>query len=1659
MKQKPLYPGIRVTANGNQLVSYHTETRITDAGIFFPITPSTEGGELYQQAYAEGKLNVFGRSTIAIETEGEHSAQGGAIAHSVCGKRVVNFTSGQGVVYGIEQYYHAPGKCSTMVIEVGARALTKHALNVHCGHDDVYGSLDTGWITLFGKDAQQAADQALIIRRVTELSLTPGMNVQDGFLTSHLERTFYKHESELMREYLGAPDDLIDCPTESQRVLFGPKRRRVPQMIDLTNPVLLGPVQNQEHYMQGVIARRNNFTEPILKFLEEAYEEFGRLTGRYYGLISEYKTQDAETVFVSLGSAAENIEAAVDYLRERRNAKVGSIHLNVIRPFPEAAVIKALAGKKNVIVLERSDEPMAGDNPMGRDIRTALSKAIVSEGRIGTEGLPKITPEQMPRMFGGSYGLGSRDFRPEGILGAYEFATGAIARRDGKKASDGVSFFVVGIDHPYEVKSKETPSLLPEGAVAVRFHSIGGWGAITTGKNLGAILGDLNDLLYDRDKVVDELGNPKEIIHVSANPKYGSEKKGAPTSYFMVAAADRVRVNCDLRHVNVVLCCDPKAFTHTNPLDGMAEGGSFVWESDEEGEQAWERLPLWARKQIIEKKIRVFTLPGFQIARNATDRGDLQLRMQGNAFLGAFFAVSPLLGEFRITQEQFREVVHKQYVKKFGRLGEAVVQSNMEVMTRGFDQVREIKVGEMAAPDHSTLRGVPLLPVLATDSEHACGVGCRSHEVPEGQHARTPFTTVKAFDAEYRSGQGYDQAATPLMSLGVMAAGTGDTASKYVARRETPLYIPENCTQCMECIVVCPDTALPNCSQDLGTVLQAAVKYYVTDTNERMKMLRLLPEVESRTRAAMKDALVSKSSTPLPQIIRKVTSEVDGFSDEAKNQFFSILEKVPMAFQKVNAIFATPEKKTPGGGGIFSIFVSDLCKGCAACVTACGDHQALKMVQETETVNAEHETGTMFLNLLPDTSQKYLGLYDDANPTDSKTAALRNMLMVRRNYDALVSGDGACAGCGEKSVLRSIAAVTESVMRPLYHAKSDRLRATAGNLDKVGVKKLEEMKARSPEEYNLYRQAVAHLLMGLGGEDEKDTKARIAAHGPISDKEIVDALVTVLLQEAFNHSNLQAIDGRLANGMSVMAMTAHTGCNTVYGSTPSNNPHPYPWMNSLFQDGITIGWLIGESFIVDHAKRSVLPERLAGALLNRTEKVIDAREYYEYSHFTDALMTDLEIMELPKVWAVGGDGGMGDIGYQNMSKVILQNRPNVKALMLDTQVYSNTGGQNSDSTPMLGGNDMNVFGAATQGKTNEKKTVAETFLAGHGSPFIAQVSIANAPKLYRAILDGLEYRGTAFFQCFTTCQPEHGVPDDMALAQAQRVRDSRGAPEFVFNPRLGESYQDALDLKGNPNSDRDWYETKFKATNEPYRYTVAHWCATEARFRNHLKKVKKEDAAKLIPLENMLVRVTQQDVVYRRFLDPKHRSFIPDFGVYIQVQAENGGIEYRAISRQLVLFCVERRKAWRMLQSKVGIENKEYKAQRAILADVDAGKIPVAEFFARAEELMKAKLAAAAPAHAPAAKPAAPAAAPVPAARPIAPNGGSSKPSVASASKAAVTSAKPVASTGADDVIDLGICPICEGTLKLSYPDAVDMRGQIVHAACAAKATEKPLKN
>src|SRR5210317_83590 len=225
------YPGVLKTDDGSAAV-VTMETAASEAAGAYPITPSTQMGEGWASAVARGDKNVNGRRLIFFEPEGEHAAAGVTAGMSMVGLRSTNFSSGQGIAYMHESLYAAVGKRLTYVLNVACRAMTKHALNVHAGHDDYHCVDDTGFFQLFAKDVQESADFNLITRRIAELTLNPGICAQDGFLTSHTIETMNMPERELVREYLGDPDDIIDSPTPAQRLVLGEKRRRVPELYD-----------------------------------------------------------------------------------------------------------------------------------------------------------------------------------------------------------------------------------------------------------------------------------------------------------------------------------------------------------------------------------------------------------------------------------------------------------------------------------------------------------------------------------------------------------------------------------------------------------------------------------------------------------------------------------------------------------------------------------------------------------------------------------------------------------------------------------------------------------------------------------------------------------------------------------------------------------------------------------------------------------------------------------------------------------------------------------------------------------------------------------------------------------------------------------------------------------------------------------------------------------------------------------------------------------------------------------------------------------------------------------------------------------------------------------------------------------------------------------
>src|SRR5918999_615415 len=202
------YPGIPTTCDGAEAVVW-VETRISQGCGAFPITSSTTMGGGFNQAVVNGVPNLWGDQLVFVEPESEHSSASFCEGFALAGGRVTNFTSGQGLVLMKEVLYTISGKRLPVVMNIGARALTSHSLNVHAGHDDVMSVADCGWGVLFGRNAQDAADLCLIARRAAEASSVPFFDVQDGFLTTHTVESVRLIEPEFMREYVGHPKDKL----------------------------------------------------------------------------------------------------------------------------------------------------------------------------------------------------------------------------------------------------------------------------------------------------------------------------------------------------------------------------------------------------------------------------------------------------------------------------------------------------------------------------------------------------------------------------------------------------------------------------------------------------------------------------------------------------------------------------------------------------------------------------------------------------------------------------------------------------------------------------------------------------------------------------------------------------------------------------------------------------------------------------------------------------------------------------------------------------------------------------------------------------------------------------------------------------------------------------------------------------------------------------------------------------------------------------------------------------------------------------------------------------------------------------------------------------------------------------------------------------------
>ena len=630
------YPGMPTTCDGAEAIVW-VETRISQGSGAFPITSSTTMGAGFNAAKMNGVPNMWGDELVFMEPESEHSAATFCEGFALAGGRVTNFTSGQGLVLMKEVLYTISGKRLPVVFNIGSRALTSHSLNVHAGHDDVMSVADCGWGILFARNAQETADLCLISRRAAEMSATPFLNVQDGFLTTHTVETVLLPEPEFMKEFVGSPEE------------------RLVNLMDPANPLMSGVVQNQDSYMKGKLAQRSYY-DKCHPALQSAFDEFYKKTGRQYDFVSGYRCEDAEYILVGIGCYMETAQTTIDYLRDVKGIKAGCLNIYCFRPFPAAEIVEALRHCKAFTVYERMDDPLSvTGNHLTREIKAAFCDAI-----NGQNDMPQI--DRIPQIHHGAAGLGSRDVRPGHIIATFD-----------NMINNGAHFFSVGIDHSTALSVSEDPDLRPTGAFSLRGHSVGGFGSVTTNKVIATIGGQV----FGKD--------------VQAYPKYGSEKKGLPTTYYLTIADTHIFSHSELNYVNLIVLNDTNALFSGNPLGGVIDGGAIVMQSSyTESQDVWDRIPPEHQKTIIEKGLRVHFLDMVSIAREVASVPDLEMRMQGIVLLGAFLKLTPYASESGMTDDEVYEGVETALRKYFGKRGERVVQDNLTCVKRGYSEMQEI---------------------------------------------------------------------------------------------------------------------------------------------------------------------------------------------------------------------------------------------------------------------------------------------------------------------------------------------------------------------------------------------------------------------------------------------------------------------------------------------------------------------------------------------------------------------------------------------------------------------------------------------------------------------------------------------------------------------------------------------------------------------------------------------------------------------------------------------------------------------------------------------------------------------------------------------------------------------------------------------------------
>ena len=787
--------------------------RMNEVCVIYPITPSSPMGEWADAWSAAKQKNLWGVIPEVQEMQSEAGAAGACHGSLQAGALTTTFTASQGLLLMIPNMYKIAGELMPFVMHVAARSLAYHALSIYGDHSDVMGCRQTGFAMLCSNSVQEAHDMAAIAQTATLRSRVPFLHFFDGFRTSH----------EIKKIKLLSDDDLR-AMLQDVNYKFNAEHALRPE-----NPVIRGTAQNPDVFFQGREAA-NVYYDKVEGIVQEEMDKFAKISGRQYHVVDYVGAEDAENVVVVMGSGAETVEEAIEYLNAH-GAKLGVLKVHLYRPFPTESFLKALPKTvKTVSVLDRTKESGSLGEPLYLDVVTALSQAF-SNGKLAS----------LPKIYGGRYGLSSKEFTPAMAKAVFDNAVSAAP----------INGFTVGINDDLTHKSLAYDAKFdvePDDVVRAVFFGLGADGTVGANKNSIKI-------------IAEDAGKYGQGYFV-----YDSRKSGSMTTSHLRFSDNPIRSAYLITSADFVACHQFQFMNKVDILRIAKDGATFLLNAPYKADEVWNHLPIEVQEEILAKHLKLYTINAVEVAR-ATGMGQrINTVMQT-----CFFAISNILPKDEAIA-QIKAAIKKTYSKK----GDAIVQKNYAAVDASLEHLFEVSY-----PDHVTSTFHRQAPVPADAPKFVQGLTATLiadngdsiktsdlQEVVDGTwptattqyEKRCIATEVPVWDANTCIQCGKCSIVCPHGVIRMKVASeeelknapatlkTADYKGKEFAGKKFMLQIsPEDCTGCGVCVTACPAKNKEN--PELHAINMDHIENHLEEEKANWKFFETLPYVK-RTEVA-----------------------------------------------------------------------------------------------------------------------------------------------------------------------------------------------------------------------------------------------------------------------------------------------------------------------------------------------------------------------------------------------------------------------------------------------------------------------------------------------------------------------------------------------------------------------------------------------------------------------------------------------------------------------------------------------------------------------------------------------------------------------------------------------------------------------------------------